>query len=81
MLIESVLKSAATAAGITQKQMAAAAGMAQPELSKKCSRRTLRADDIVKLLAAAGYELYAVSKTDRIRLTAPALAPDKDQDK
>lgn len=74
-MIAPTVKSMLVMEGIKRNEAAAALGITAQAMSNKYNRDSFSADDLVKVAAAAGYNLAFVRKRDGLMITFPAAGP------
>lgn len=79
-MISQLVRDVRRAAGLSQAQVAALSGIAQPNLSAfERGRRTPSADNLQRLVEACGLELVAQAGDTTVRASSPVLAPADDE--
>lgn len=74
-MIAPTVKSMLVMEGMKRNEAAAALGITAQAMSNKYNRDSFSADDLVKVAAAAGYNLAFVRKRDGLMITFPAAGP------
>ena len=74
-MIAPTVKSMLVMEGMKRNEAAAALGISAQAMSNKYNRDSFSADDLVKVAAAAGYNLAFVRKRDGLMITFPAAGP------
>lgn len=75
-MISRFLRDVRRAAGLSQAQVAALSGIAQPNLSAfERGRRTPSADNLQRVVEACGLELVAQADEMTVRACSPSVAP------
>lgn len=75
-MIRRFLREVRGAAGLSQAQVAALSGIAQPNLSAfERGRRTPSADNLQRVVEACGLELVAQAGETTVRASSPSVAP------
>ena len=74
-MIAPTVKSMLVMEGMKRNEAAAALGITAQAMSNKYNRDSFSADDLLKVAAAAGYNLAFVRKRDGLMITFPAAGP------
>ena len=74
-MIAPTVKSMLVMEGMKRNEAAAALGITAQAMSNKYNRDSFSAEDLVKVAAAAGYNLAFVRKRDGLMITFPAAGP------
>lgn len=74
-MIAPTVKSMLVMEGMKRNEAAAALGITAQAMSNKYNRDSFSADDLVKVAAAAGYNLAFVRKRDGLMIIFPAAGP------
>lgn len=78
-MIAPTVKSMLIMEGMKRNEAAAALGITAQAMSNKYNRDSFSAEDLIKVAAAAGYNLAFVRKRDGLMITFPA--PSKNDNK
>lgn len=79
-MLSQLVRDVRRAAGLSQAQVAALSGIAQPNLSAfERGRRTPSAENLQRLVEACGLELVAQAGDTTVRASSPVLAPADDE--
>ena len=74
-MIAPTVKSMLIMEGMKRNEAAAALGITAQAMSNKYNRDSFSAEDLIKVAAAAGYNLAFVRKRDGLMITFPAAGP------
>ena len=74
-MIAPTVKSMLVMEGMKRNEAAAALGISAQAMSNKYNRDSFSAEDLIKVAAAAGYNLAFVRKRDGLMITFPAAGP------
>ena len=74
-MIAPTVKSMLIMEGMKRNEAAAALGITAQAMSNKYNRDSFSAEDLIKVAAAAGYNLAFVRKHDGLMITFPAAGP------
>ena len=74
-MIAPTVKSMLVMEGMKRNEAAAALGITAQAMSNKYNRDSFSAEDLIKVAAAAGYNLAFVRKRDGLMITFPAAGP------